>query len=87
MNNNNMVRCEIKKKKDHFGWASQVALVVKNLPVSVGDTRHGFDPWVGKIPWRRAWQSTPVFLAGEFHEQRSLVVTIHRVAKSWTQRK
>ena len=27
--------------------------------------RHVFDPWVGKIPWRRAWQPTPVFLPGE----------------------
>jgi len=27
----------------------------------------GFDPWVGKIPWRRAWQFTPVFLPGESH--------------------
>ena len=27
--------------------------------------RHGFDPWVRKIPWRRAWQTTPVFLPGE----------------------
>ena len=35
--------------------------------------RCGFDPWVGKIPWRRAWQPTPVFLPGEFHGQRSLV--------------
>ena len=26
---------------------------------------HGFDPWVRKIPWRRAWQPTPAFLAGE----------------------
>ena len=34
--------------------------------------RLGFDPWVGKIPWRRAWQPTPVFLHGEFHGQRSL---------------
>ena len=34
--------------------------------------RRGFDPWVGKIPWRRAWQPTPVFLSGEFHGQRSL---------------
>ena len=30
-----------------------------------------FDPWVGKIPWRRAWQPTPVFLPGESHGQRS----------------
>ena len=34
--------------------------------------RRGFDPWVGKIPWRKAWQPTPVFLPGESHEQRSL---------------
>ena len=33
---------------------------------------HGFDPGIGKIPWRRAWQPTPVFLPGESHGQRSL---------------
>ena len=32
-----------------------------------------FDPWVGKIPWRRKWQPTPVFLPGESHGWRSLV--------------
>ena len=32
--------------------------------------RLGFNPWVRKIPWRRAWQSTPVFLPGESHGQR-----------------
>ena len=31
-----------------------------------------FDPWVGKIHWRRKWQPTPVFLPGESHGQRSL---------------
>ena len=35
--------------------------------------RRGFDPWVGKIPWSRIWQPTPVFLPGESHGQRSLV--------------
>ena len=34
--------------------------------------RHWFDPWVGKIPWRREWQPTPVFLPGKFNGQRSL---------------
>ena len=34
--------------------------------------RHGFDPWVRKLPWSRAWQPTPVFLPGEPHGQRSL---------------
>ena len=32
-----------------------------------------FDPWVGKIPWSRKWQPTPVFLPGKSHGQRSLV--------------
>ena len=31
-----------------------------------------FDPWVSKIPWRRKWHPTPVFLPREFHGQRSL---------------
>ena len=31
-----------------------------------------FSLWVGKIPWRRAWQSTPVILPGESHGQRNL---------------
>ena len=35
--------------------------------------RSGFDPWVGKISWRREWQPTPVFLPGESHGQRSLL--------------
>ena len=35
--------------------------------------RHGLDPWMWKIPWRRAWQPTPVFLPGESHGHRGLV--------------
>ena len=48
--------------------------------------RLGFDPWVGKIPWRRKWQPTPVFLPGEFHGQKSLVVYSpwgHRIRHDW----
>ena len=40
--------------------------MVKNLPA------RRFNVWVMKIPWRRDWQLTPVFMGGEFHEQRSL---------------
>ena len=42
---------------------------------SAGDTRDvdGFDSWVRKIPWKRAWQLTLVFLSGKSHGQRSLV--------------
>jgi len=52
--------------------ASQMVLVIKNLPANVGDRKDRFDPWVGKIPQRRAQQPTPVFLPGESHGQRSL---------------
>ena len=45
--------------------------VVENLHYQC--RRREFDPWVGKIPWRRKWQPTPVFLTGEPHVQRSLV--------------
>ena len=44
--------------------------------------RCGFDPWAGKIPWRRAWQPSPVFLPGESHGQRGLVP--YRVTESDT---
>ena len=43
--------------------------------------RSGLDPWVGKIPWRRARQPTPVFLPGKSHGQRRLVDV---VVKTWT---
>ena len=46
-----------------------VAQTVRCLPAMQG---LGFAPWVGKIPWRRKWQPTPVFLPGESHGQRSL---------------
>ena len=46
--------------------------MVKNLPTNAGDVRGRFSSWVGKIPWRRAWQPIPVFLLGKFYGQRSL---------------
>ena len=47
-----------------------MAWVVKNLPV-MQETQ--FNNWVRKIPWRRKWQPTPVFLPGESQGRRSLV--------------
>ena len=50
-----------------------VALVAKNSSASAGIIkRHRFIPWVRKVPCRRAWQPTPVFLPEESHGQRSL---------------
>ena len=49
--------------------------------------RHGFDPWVGKIPWRRKWQPIPVFLSGQSFGQMSLAdysPSVHnRVGYDW----
>ena len=42
------------------------------LRICMSDSRGEFDPWFGKIPQRRKWQLTPVFLPGKFHRQRSL---------------
>ena len=46
-----------------YSWASLVAQLVKNLPAM----QAGFNPWVGKIPWRRERPLTPEFWPGEFH--------------------
>ena len=48
--------------------------------------RHGFDPWVGRIPWRRKWQPIPILLPGESHGQRSLAGYILSMGlpRSWT---
>ena len=72
--------------------ASQVALVVKNplaknLSLHTGDRCEicGFNPWVRKIPWKRKWQPTPLFLSGESRGQRSLGVVswgVYEVAKN-----
>ena len=47
-----------------YSWVSLVAQLVKNLP-AMWET--WFDPWFGKIPWRRERLPTPVFWPGEFH--------------------
>ena len=46
--------------------------------------RSRFDPWFGKIPWRRKWQSFPVFLPGEFHGQENLAGSVHGLqSRTW----
>ena len=57
--------------------ASLVAQMVKNLP-AMQETL--FDPWVGKISWRREWQPTPVFLCREFRGQ---TMGSQRVGHDW----
>ena len=52
--------------------ASSVSQQVKNLLAMQETQEMQIDPWVRKIPWRRTWQPTSVFLPGESHRQRSL---------------
>ena len=66
---------------DHLGWPREDSVRTQAwagdlevTQVAGGQTwERGFNPWVGKIPWRRAWQPTPIFLPGEYHGQRNLV--------------
>ena len=53
--------------------AFQVALMVNNLPANAKDIRDQVRSLGPKIPWRRVWQHTPVFLPRESYGQRSLV--------------
>ena len=63
-----------------------VALVIKNLPTDAGNIRDTdrFYPWVGKIPWRRAWQPTLVFLPGNIMDRGAWQAIVHEVTKSQT---
>ena len=61
--------------------------VVKNLPANAGHKRHGFDPWVRKIPWRRAWQPTQYSCLENSMDRGAWRATAHRVAQSLTRLK
>ena len=62
-----------KKSRDCFGYCTDGGFPGSSAGKESACRRLRFDPWVGKIPWRRAWQPTPVFLPGESHGQRSLM--------------
>ena len=47
--------------------------------------RPGFNPWVGKIPWRKEWVPTPVFLPENFMDRGAWWATVHGFARDWTQ--
>ena len=59
-----------------YSWASLVAQLQCGRP--------GFDPWVGKIPWRKERLPTPVSLPGEFHGEGARWAIVHGVTKSQT---
>ena len=74
----------------NFYFHFHFILVVKNLPANSGDVISREQVWSlgGKIPWRRAWQLTPVFSPGESHGHRSLVgylmdIGLQSVGHTW----
>ena len=73
-----LVSCPSPQKNPTKLWRVMLQNLLRGIPGGpdvglVQCRRPRFDPWVGKIPWRRMWQPTPVFLPGEFHGQRSQV--------------
>ena len=61
---------------EYLGWAKWLTRWLSGKESTCRCRRHRrcrFNPWVRKIPWRKAWQSTSVFLPGEAHGQKNLV--------------
>ena len=56
-------------RDDYYTW---LPWWLRQYRIYLSCRRPGFSPWIGKIPWRREWQPTPVFVPGEFHGQRIL---------------
>jgi len=74
-------------------WTSQVALVIKNPLKQLSSSsssqcrrykRCGFSPWVGKIPWRRAWKPTPYSCLENPMGRGAWWAMVNRIAKSQT---
>ena len=75
----------IQRFKTSSVLASPMAQQVKNLPAMQDTQEMRVDPWVGKIPWRRKWQSVPVFVSEKSHGQKILVgYIVHGVTESQT---
>ena len=61
--------------------------MVKNLPANAGGMRYGFDPWFGKIPWRRKWHPLQCSCLESPMDREAWRATIHGVARSLTRLK
>ena len=69
-------------------WATELNWNKTKFPVNYFlSTTARFEPWVGKIPWRRAWQLTLVFLTENPRDRGTWQARVHRLRKSWTQLK
>ena len=69
---------------EQVSWSQESPSLTAPWRLDCSHRRHLFDSWIEKIPWRRAWQPTPVFLLRESHGQRSLEVYSPWGWKNWT---
>ena len=77
----------VNKKSHHKGFPA-VANCQESAWQCRGHKRPGLDPWLEKIPWRRKWQPTPIFLPEKLHGQsrpcKKSRTSFHEVEKTWT---
>ena len=78
-------RTRLKWLSSSSRWKGRLPWWLSGKESTCQHRRQGFDPWVGKIPWRRKWQPTPVFLPRKSHGQRTWRAAARGVTKSWTQ--
>ena len=65
-------------------WGFLDGSVVKNLPANTTDSRHWFDPWVEKVPWRRKCNPLHYSFLENPMDRGAWWFIVHGVAKSWT---
>ena len=63
-------------------WSFPIGAVVKNLPANAGDMKDGFDPWVGKMPWRRECYPLQYSCLESSMDRGAWQATVHRVTKT-----
>ena len=74
-------QARLKPLSTHARKVFPVVQAVKHPPQC---GRPGFHPWVGKSPWRRKWQPTPVSCLENPKDGGAWQATVHELAKSWT---
>ena len=75
----NYIKISYPKRLEYLFKGFPGGSLVKNPPASGGDVK--FNPWSRKIPWKRKWQPTPLFLPGNPVDRGAWWATVHRVAK------
>ena len=73
---------QLSRERIHYTTRDGLPLWLSGKESACQCRRHRFDSWVRKIPWRRKWQPTPIFLPGKPMDRGAWWATVHGVAKS-----